>query len=166
MVKSKTNKLFVMGGVFACVTAFILIFSFVCHVETADGRVRKRSERKKRKKKVKYVKSKHGVSALMKMANSQKDMIKVLKQENKSYKNLLGAIEDGDLKKGDSMDQVEKEIGLPVVALIDEEAGIEEWVYKPSSSSFFDKEKIYLVFSSSDQLIGWKLEDGTIYAEE
>ena len=112
-----------------------------------------------RKKKVKYVKSKYGVKALMELSKSMGATKKILKKETKNYESAVEAVKSGELKAGEDASRIRKSVGEPVVVLHDETSDTCEWVYKPSSATFFSKEKVYFIFDSNDKFIEWKIPE-------
>jgi hypothetical protein len=114
-------------------------------------------EKKTQPKKVKYVKSKYGVKALMGLGKSMGDMSEELKQETKKYRKVKKAIDHETLKVGESSSKVEKTFGEPVIILSNEREKIAKWIYKPGNVTFFEGEKIYLIFDENNKLTGWKV---------
>ncbi|MFC1479862.1 hypothetical protein ACFL5Y_00220 [Candidatus Omnitrophota bacterium] len=110
-----------------------------------------------KKKPVKWVKSKYGVKALMKLSKDRGKMVKEYKQETENYKKVEKAIARGQLAKGESATRIEKRYGAPVITFTDAKNKTRQWVYKPGNLSFFSGEKIYLIFDNEDKLIEWKL---------
>ncbi|MFH1552474.1 MAG: hypothetical protein ABID83_02390 [Candidatus Omnitrophota bacterium] len=114
-------------------------------------------EKPDKKKPVKWVKSKYGVKALMKLSKDRGEMVKEFKQETENYRKIKKAIACGQLEKGESATRIESRYGSPVVSFADDKKKTQEWVYKPGNVSFFSSEKIYLIFDKGDKLIEWKL---------
>ena len=73
-------------------------------------------------------------------------------REDKSYKKAKEFISSPDIKKGLSSDTIVQDLGKPVA---EADNGL-RWVYKPSSSTFFEGEKIYLFFNGNGELINWE----------
>jgi len=108
-------------------------------------------------KDVKYVKFKGGLNSLIKFAKSRGKMIKEAKGETKAYLKLKKAIDRGKLEKGQSGAHVEKRYGSPVITLPIDNTDFESWIYKPGEESFFEGEKIYLIFDKENKLAEWKI---------
>ena len=96
---------------------------------------------------------------LMAVGESQKAMEKELAKETKAYKAVKRAIEKGRIKKGESVDEIRRKYGAPVITLSDRQYA-EKWVYKPGYASFFDGIKIYLFFDEDKTLKGVKIMSG------
>ena len=79
-------------------------------------------------------------------------MDKESEEENINYQKAQDFINSQDIKEGVSSDFVLKECGEPV-AKADNNT---RWVYKPSSSTFFKGEKVYLYFDKDNSLKGWE----------
>ncbi len=124
---------------------------FICGNVLAKGRSRDTGE-----KKVKWVKSKHGLEALIDFSKDRGRMIEDYNDETHNYVAVMEAFLDGQLVKGTSKDEVRKRFGSPVIELPDRGGASEEWVYKPAAVSFFDKEKIYLIFDKEGNLSEWE----------
>lgn len=119
-----------------------------------DEKKDRRSSRKK--KKVRWVRSKWGIKMLMLMNKDQGKMKKIYAEEDESYRSIKKAIDHNVLSEGYPAFEIKKKFGEPVIELLDTD-GASRWVYKPSSSSYFDGEKAYLFFTSSGELLGWEL---------
>ncbi len=96
---------------------------------------------------------------LMAVGESQKAMEKELAKETKAYKIIKKAIEKGQIKKGESADEIRRRYGAPVITLSDEQYA-EKWVYKPGYASHFDGIKIYLFFDDDKTLKGVRVMSG------
>lgn len=106
-------------------------------------------------KKVKWVKSPDAIPALIELSKSRKEMVDIYKAETQAYKKVKAAYDDGTFEKGMPREEAARKFGPPVV--IDEgDGGVSKWVYKPSSESFFSKEKMYLYFDAEGKLFDWK----------
>jgi len=123
---------------------FFMIFSLV---------IGSQAEAKEKKKK--YVKSKHGIKALMNLSGDRKKMVKGFAQETKNYNKAKAALESGTLKAGDAASSIRKRLGEPSVVAHDKVAGTNDWVYKPGTSDFFTKDEVHLVFDKDGKLLEW-----------
>lgn len=92
-----------------------------------------------------------GLSALIKLGKSQKEMQKTLNEETKTFKVVKNGIVAEKIKKGQSQDLIREQYGEPVV-IISEKNDTEKWVYKPGYASHFDNIKIYLHFDGAKRL--------------
>jgi hypothetical protein len=113
-----------------------------------------------KKKKVKYVKSKYGVRALIRLGKSMGDMAEELKQDTKNYRKVTKAIDRETIKKGESASKVEKTYGEPVIVLANEKENVTKWIYKPGNVTFFEDKKVYLIFDEDNKLADWITMDG------
>ncbi|MGB2631085.1 MAG: hypothetical protein WBD24_02275 [Candidatus Omnitrophota bacterium] len=139
---------------------FIVVLTFVLVFCSVPGSLRSQEEKKSTSSKVKYVKSKHGVRALIKLGKSQASMAKEVERQTRNYNKVLEAINDGDLKKGQTASSVQKAVGEPVIILSREGQEVVKWVYKPGNVTFFEDEKVYLMFDKNDELVDWKVLQG------
>ena len=114
---------------------------------------------KKKKDDVKWVKSKTGISSLMTLSKDRGSMIKELNEETENYDKVKGAFDDGRFKKGQSVDEIKKKYGDPVVEMTEQDGVTVRWVYKPSEAVFFTGPKISLFFDAEGNLIEWELYD-------
>ncbi len=113
-----------------------------------------------REKKVKWVKSKYGLKALIELSKTRGKMVKDLKDESKNYDKVKTAIESDSLKKGETVHDVRRRYGDPVIILSEDEvSGATRWVYKPYQSTYFKGEKAYLFFDGEGALTEWRLLD-------
>jgi hypothetical protein len=79
-------------------------------------------------------------------------MDKANKEEDNSYQKAKDFINGQDIKEGLSTDYLISRCGKPV-AKADNNS---RWVYKPSSSTFFRGEKIYLYLDHENRLKSWE----------
>jgi len=126
----------------------ILIFCFILLALFA-GDMQAASKKEKKK----WVKSKHGTSALLKLSRDRSEMMREYQKETHSYNRLKKAIGAGSLKPGDSAKDVKRKIGDPVIVLKENDGKTTRWVFKPHSASYFSDEKIYLFFDENNKLI-------------
>jgi hypothetical protein len=89
-----------------------------------------------------------GLGTLIEVAKSQKEMQRSYDEETKVFERVQSAVERGEIKKGDSKDDILRKYGEPVVILQDKEKGGEKWVYKPASSTFFEGVRVKIFFDS------------------
>lgn len=75
-------------------------------------------------------------------------MQKAERRETKAFLAVKKALEDGNLKKGQSGEAIREQYGEPVVILRDKD-GTEKWIYKPAYSTHFSGIKIYLFFNKN-----------------
>ena len=107
-------------------------------------------------KRIRYVKSKHGLKALIELGKSREGMIREINGETQSYRRVRDAIDHGRLKKGESASHIRNRYGEPVVILSERNGELTKWVYKAGTASFFSSEKTYLVFNTGGELVGWE----------
>lgn len=93
-----------------------------------------------------------GLGQLMDIAKAQADAQKTYAQETKAFERVKDAIDRGDIKKGQSKEEISSRYGDPVVAISEYGTGREKWIYKPAKSSCFSGVKIYLYFGKDDKL--------------
>lgn len=136
------------------ITAFFLLFFFGSVIFPAGYIYGKDASNKP-----KYTRSKDGLGALMELSSGRADMLDELKDESAVYKKVSEAIGKGALNVGDDASVIKKKIGEPVVSFYDEKTGVSEWIYKPYTSDFFSKEKIYLYFDAGNKLTSWKVPE-------
>jgi len=115
-----------------------------------------KASKKKRSKKVKYVKSKGAVKSLLNFSRSRSAMIKELKRETKSYKNIKKAVNGNRLKNGSKDFAIKKRYGKPTIILEENDGKGERWVYKDAKGSYFKGDKIYLDFDEDGKLSEWR----------
>jgi hypothetical protein len=89
-----------------------------------------------------------GIGSLIEVGKSMDAANKELAEETARFNSVKRAIESGVLKKGLSRQAVLSQYGEPVVMNEDTSTKRERWIYKPSSSSFFEGAKIYLFFDA------------------
>jgi len=87
-----------------------------------------------------------GLRSLIEVGKSQKEIGSILEQETETFEGVKKAVDNGSLKIGVSKEYVAKEYGDPVVKVPESKDETERWVYKPSSASYFEGTKIYLIF--------------------
>lgn len=133
-------------GVF-CLCCFVVLGSHVSEARRAKDPKTKR---------VKYTKSKGGLKSLIELSKDRGNMIREYNEETKVYDKLIRAIDRGLLDEGLNGEDIRKKYGDPVVVVDGDSPGDKKWVYKPGSSSFFEKEKIYLIFNADDILLRWE----------
>ncbi|MFH0732897.1 MAG: hypothetical protein V2A72_08300 [Candidatus Omnitrophota bacterium] len=93
-----------------------------------------------------------GLSSLAEAAKAADDAQKTLAAETKIYEAVKKAIENDQIKQGQSQDEIRKLYGEPLV-IIQEKNNIEKWVYKPGHATYFDNVKTYLFFDENKSLI-------------
>lgn len=140
-----------------------MIFCFLGAILTLEGayaldsrKSKKRGEGSGTTKKVKWVKSKWGLDALIKLSGDRSKMVREYNKETENYDELKKGINHGQLEKGESASSIRKRWGEPVISFLEENGQGERWVYKPGEVSFFDDEKIYLFFDAQGTLINWQ----------
>jgi len=92
-----------------------------------------------------------GLGTLSDLGKDQDEMAGALKGETKNFLKVKDAVTKGDIKIGISQDLIRNQYGDPVVAMR-ETGSLEKWVYKPGHASYFDKNKIYLLFDENKLL--------------
>ncbi|MCK4851752.1 MAG: hypothetical protein KAS86_01440 [Candidatus Omnitrophica bacterium] len=140
--------------IYKCVLICFLLALFPVSVIHAAAGEKGAAHKKKR-----YVKSKYGLRALIQLSKDRKAMAADLKRETKNYDRARKAIEKAALKAGDTASYVKKHAGEPAVILCDRDSGTAEWVYKPGSSTYFSRDKVYLNFGPDGELLGWMVPD-------
>lgn len=92
-----------------------------------------------------------GIDTLQNLAKSQNEIQEVLKKETETFKAVKNAFDNGKIKIGQSKNEILVKYGEPVVVLEDSGGmrGAEKWIYKPSSSTYFEGIKIYLNFDEN-----------------
>ncbi len=123
---------------------FLITFSLATDFQAGAG-----------EKKKKYVKSKHGIKALINFSKDRKEMVKGFAQETENYNKAKAALEAGTLGSGDAASSVRKRLGAPSIVVYDEVTGTNDWVYKPGTSDFFTKDEVHLVFDKDGKLMEW-----------
>ena len=139
----------IKGMIVSMLSALFLFSFFVNDPVLAD--------KEPAEKDVKYVKFKGGLNCLIKFAKSQGDMINEAKGETKAYLKVKKAFEQGKLEGGQSGVLIKKIYGSPVITLPINNTDCESWIYKPGEESFFEGEKICLVFDKENRLVEWKM---------
>ena len=92
------------------------------------------------------------LSTLIEIARSQKEIAKDSRRETKNFEKVKKAIERKILTKGTSKKTIKRQYGEPVIGF-DKKAGQKEtWIYKSAASTFFEGEKIYLIFDDDGNL--------------
>jgi len=104
--------------------------------------------------------SAEGLSSLMEIAKSQKDIQKKYDEETKAFNRIRKAIEAGAIQKGQSKIEISNRYGEPIVIIPEAGTRREKWVYKPVESTYFKGIKAYLFFDKDNKL------DEAILAEE
>ena len=138
------------------IPAAILCFFLIFGLFFADAEAR--SRRKAKEDKVKWVKSKHGLGALLKLSKDRAKMEREYQKETASYKKAKKALEAGHLKVGESTDHVRKKLGDPVIELTETDGKSTRWVYKPATADYFTGSKVYLIFDESGKLTkSWEM---------
>lgn len=100
-----------------------------------------------------------GLSTLIEVGRGQAEIAKEAKEETKNFEKVRDAIGDGALKTGEPKDSIRKRYGAPVIEFVRDEKTKETWIYKKASSSFFDGNKIYLIFDDNGNLGEIKVVD-------
>jgi len=86
------------------------------------------------------------------VGKSQKAAEKVLAKETKAFEAVKNGLATGDIKEGQTQEEILKKYGEPVIAM-PEENYTEKWIYKPGHATYFDNIKIYLFFDKDKKLI-------------
>ena len=86
------------------------------------------------------------------IADSMGSMDKVLDTETRNYNKCKEFITGNKIVAGLLKEDVKRYCGDPVARVDDGK----RWVYKPSDSSFFEGEKIYLFFDENGILQDWQ----------
>ncbi|MBU1656663.1 MAG: hypothetical protein KJ995_03065 [Candidatus Omnitrophica bacterium] len=143
-----------------CGKAGCIAMLAVCCLLFAGTRAEaKREKSDSGSKKIKYVKVPGGLKTIMELDRSNRAMLDGVKGETVNFDRVRKAVEYGNLNIGASSDKVIEEVGHPVITVYDEQTDTVQWVYKPGTSSFFEKYKIYLIFDLDGILIGWKVPE-------
>ena len=93
-----------------------------------------------------------GLGELMDIARAQADAQRTYADETKTFERVKAAIDDGEIKKGQTKKEIGNRYGEPVVNTAESETGREKWIYKPAKSSFFEGIRIYLYFDKENKL--------------
>ena len=93
-----------------------------------------------------------GLGTLIEVGRSMADINTAMEKETKSFNRVKSAVDDGDIKKGMSKEDIRRRYGEPVIANNDSATRREKWVYKPASSTFFKGIRIYLYFDDKGNL--------------
>jgi len=106
-----------------------------------------------KKKKVKYVRAKHGIETMIELSTDRDKMVREFNIDTMNFEKVLKGINDSKIKAGDTDKGIKKQYGEPVVVVpVDNTGELERWVYKPGIGSFFDGNKIYLIFNKDGYL--------------
>ncbi|MDD5488048.1 MAG: hypothetical protein PHH49_03675 [Candidatus Omnitrophica bacterium] len=155
-MKSKVMHIVVgMCSIFLCAS---MAFGLDLDGGPRERKVRDRTKKKERTEKIRYVKVKGGLDTLIKVAQSNAELAKELKEETKSFERINKAIMSGELKTGEKGEDISREYGLPVIVLEGRGTGPDKWVYKPSEDDYFKGDKIYLYIDEEGLLSGWDAE--------
>jgi hypothetical protein len=92
------------------------------------------------------------LSDLLAIGHEQDEIEAALKDETKNYDKISSAVSENKISSGMSKEDIFKEYGQPSVSVPQNE-GQTKAVYKPSSKSYFDNDKVTLLFDASDKLI-------------
>jgi hypothetical protein len=98
-----------------------------------------------------------GLKSLIEVGKSQNEIQKALEKEDRAYDEVSEAISDGSLREGTPKEEIADDFGEPVVKISARGERPERWVYKPSSSTFFEGKKIYLYFGQNAGLIKYEV---------
>ena len=93
-----------------------------------------------------------GLGELMSISRAQADAQRTYADETKAFERVKAAIDDGEIKKGQTKKEIKNRYGEPVVNTVESETGREKWIYKPAKSSFFEGVRIYLYFDKENKL--------------
>lgn len=93
-----------------------------------------------------------GLGELRAIAAAQADAQRAYADETKAFNRIKEAIDRGEIKKGQSKEDIKSRYGDPVVNIPECGTGREKWIYKPAKSSFFAGVKAYLYFDKSNNL--------------
>jgi len=86
------------------------------------------------------------------LSASMDRMAKQRQVESDNYQKAKEFIQGPEIREGLLKDDLIKQCGNPVVK-VDNGS---RWVYKPSTSTYFKGEKIYLFFNSDEKLSDWE----------
>lgn len=90
---------------------------------------------------------------LIEIARNQAEVQKDFKSETDSYARVKSAYDGGMLTKGRAASDIALRYGNPVVRLKDRQSGLDKWIYKKATESFFGGEQIYLLFDDRGLLV-------------
>ena len=95
------------------------------------------------------------LSDLIELAKNQGEIQKDNQQETASYNLVKAAFDRGALTKGRTKADIAGQFGEPVVMLQDKykNQGLEKWIYKRSSESYFGGEQLYIFFDDKGTLV-------------
>jgi len=94
---------------------------------------------------------------LMDLNNNEKSKDEIFRRETRNFERVREYITGGSGERDISKERAIKSFGAPVLTFSQGEW--EKWAYKPSTSSWFKGEKIYLYFDSKDRLVSWECVD-------
>lgn len=92
------------------------------------------------------------LSDLLRVGRSQDEIQDALKSETKNYNKISGAVADNEIKKGMLKEDIFNKYGQPSV-IVKADEGQTKAVYKPSNKSYFDNEKVTLIFDENNILL-------------
>lgn len=100
-----------------------------------------------------------GLDTLIEMGRSQAQIQEQYAEETRAFEKVKKAIGSGDIRKDETKSAIRATYGAPVVVVKDPDGKREDWMYKPSSSSFFKGIRAVLVFSQAGLLEESRLEE-------
>jgi len=78
-----------------------------------------------------------------------------LRQEENNYQSIHRAIQSGQIEKGMTQDEISSRHGTPVVKIPRPNGGV-KWLYKPSSSGWFNAPRVAIHFDKSGRVHSWR----------
>jgi hypothetical protein len=93
-----------------------------------------------------------GLHELIAVAKSQADIQDEYSDETRTFDRVKRGIEKGEIKTGQSREEITSRYGEPIVKVDDAGTGRERWVYKPASSTYFKGIKACLFFGKDGKL--------------
>jgi|GEM_PF-561944 len=93
-----------------------------------------------------------GIGTLIEASKGMDEARKDLEAETAGFRQVKDGVDSGAIRKGQSRQDILIRYGEPVVMNEDAKTKRERWVYKPAGSSFFEGEKITLLFDTNGNL--------------
>lgn len=95
------------------------------------------------------------------LSEEQDKLGRHIEQQDQKFELLVQAVKANQLERYPGKRHILKRFGEPVYSRPIERNGqaLELWLYR-YSTQFFDSEKVYLYFDSSDRLVDWEYEGG------
>ena len=100
-----------------------------------------------------------GLGTLIELGRSQAEIQKQYARETKAFEAVKKAIESCAIKNGMDKVSIRAKYGEPIAIVDDLDGKREDWMYKPSNSSFFSGMRATLVFTADGVLDEAKLEE-------